>query len=88
MIEITDQGRGIAAEELGAVFDKFYRTRQRDRTVPGTGLGLAICKGIVEAHGGTVEALSEGLGHGTTIRIRLGKPVKGARRRRHRGGMR
>ena len=73
-IEITDQGRGIAAEELGAVFDKFYRTRQRDRTVPGTGLGLAICKGIVEAHGGTIEALSEGPGRGTTIRIRL--PVK------------
>src|SRR5262249_52307822 len=74
VIEVTDQGRGIAAEELGAVFDKFYRTRQRDRTVPGTGLGLAICKGIIEAHGGTIEALSEGLGRGTTIRIRL--PVK------------
>ena len=73
-IEVTDQGRGIAAEELGAVFDKFYRTRQRDRTVPGTGLGLAICKGIIEAHGGTIEALSEGPGRGTTIRIRL--PVK------------
>ncbi len=73
-IDITDQGRGIAPEELGAVFDKFYRARHRDRTVPGTGLGLAICKGIVEAHGGTIEALSEGLGRGTTIRLRL--PVK------------
>jgi len=73
-IDISDQGRGISSEELGAVFDKFYRARHRDRTVPGTGLGLAICKGIIEAHGGTVEALSEGLGHGTTIRIRL--PVK------------
>ncbi|TAL02072.1 MAG: DUF4118 domain-containing protein [Rhodospirillaceae bacterium] len=73
-IEITDQGRGIAAEDLGAVFDKFYRAKQRDRTVPGTGLGLAICKGIVEAHGGSIEALSQGLGQGTTIRIRL--PVR------------
>ena len=73
-IDITDQGRGISSEELGAVFDKFYRARHRDRTVPGTGLGLAICKGIIEAHGGTIEALSEGLGHGTTIRLRL--PVK------------
>lgn len=73
-IDITDHGRGIASEELGAIFDKFYRARHRDRTVPGTGLGLAICKGIVEAHGGTIEALSEGLGHGTTIRLRL--PVK------------
>ncbi len=73
-IDISDQGRGIRSEELGAVFDKFYRARHRDRTVPGTGLGLAICKSIIEAHGGTVEALSEGLGHGTTIRLRL--PVK------------
>ncbi|MDX2223198.1 MAG: DUF4118 domain-containing protein [Rhodospirillaceae bacterium] len=74
VIDVADQGRGIAAEELGAVFDKFYRAKHRDRTVPGTGLGLAICKGIVEAHGGTVEALSEGLGHGTTMRVRL--PVR------------
>lgn len=73
-IDVTDQGRGIASEDLGAVFDKFYRARARDRTVAGTGLGLAICKGIVEAHGGSVEALSEGLGRGTTVRIRL--PVK------------
>ena len=73
-IDITDQGRGIASEDLGAVFDKFFRARARDRTVAGTGLGLAICKGIVEAHGGSIEALSEGLERGTTIRIRL--PVK------------
>ena len=71
VINITDQGRGIAPEDLGAIFDKFYRTKRRDRTVPGTGLGLAICKGIVEAHGGSIEALSEGPGRGTTIRIRL-----------------
>jgi two-component system sensor histidine kinase KdpD len=71
-LDVTDQGRGIAADELGAVFDKFYRARKhRDRTVPGTGLGLAICKGIVEAHGGTIEALSRGLGHGTTVRVKL-----------------
>lgn len=74
IIDVADQGRGIASEDLGAVFDKFYRTKHRDRTVPGTGLGLAICKGIVEAHGGTIEALSEGTGRGTTIRIRL--PIK------------
>jgi two-component system sensor histidine kinase KdpD len=71
VIDVTDQGRGIPADELGAVFDKFYRAKQRDHTVAGTGLGLAICKGIVEAHGGTIEALSEGLGRGTTMRIRL-----------------
>ena len=74
IIDITDQGRGIAGEDLGAVFDKFYRARARDRTIAGTGLGLAICKGIIEAHDGSIEALSEGLERGTTIRIRL--PVK------------
>lgn len=74
VIDVADHGRGIAPEDLGAVFDKFYRTKRRDRTVPGTGLGLAICKGIVEAHGGTIEALSEGPSRGTTIRIRL--PIK------------
>jgi len=73
-IEVADQGRGIPTDELGAVFDKFYRAKHADRTVPGTGLGLAICKGIVEAHEGSIEALSEGPGHGVTIRIRL--PVK------------
>ena len=70
-IDITDQGPGIAPEDLGAVFDKFYRIKRRDRTVSGTGLGLAIHKGIVEAHGGSIEALSAGVGRGTTIRIRL-----------------
>jgi two-component system sensor histidine kinase KdpD len=73
-IDVVDQGRGIPTDELGAVFDKFYRAKQGDRTVPGTGLGLAICKGIVEAHEGSIEALSEGPGHGTTIRIKL--PIK------------
>jgi two-component system sensor histidine kinase KdpD len=73
-IDVTDQGRGSAVQDLGAVFDKFHRVRARDRTVAGTGLGLAIGKGIVEAHGGSIEALSEGLGRGTMNRIRL--PVK------------
>lgn len=71
VIDVADSGQGIAPEDLGAVFDKFYRTKRRDRTVSGTGLGLAICKGIIEAFGGTIEALSEGPGRGTTIRIRL-----------------
>lgn len=70
-IDVADQGRGIPSDELGAVFDKFYRAQQRDHAVAGTGLGLAICKGIVEAHDGTIEALSEGLGRGTTMRVRL-----------------
>ena len=71
VIDVKDQGRGIASEDLGAVFDKFFRVRARDRKVAGTGLGLAICKGIIGAHGGTIEALSDGPGQGATMRIRL-----------------
>ena len=52
---VEDKGAGIPPEDLGRVFDKFYRV-QRPGSVSGTGLGLAICKGIVEAHGGSIWA--------------------------------
>lgn len=71
VIDVIDQGQGIPNEDLGAIFDKFFRVKARDRKVAGTGLGLAICKGILEGHNGSIEALSDGLGQGTTIRIRL-----------------
>ncbi len=70
-IEICDRGIGIPPEDLERVFDKFYRV-QRPESVNGTGLGLAICKGIVEAHGGTIQALNR-TGGGTIIRIKLQK---------------
>ncbi len=71
VIEIADQGQGIPSEDLGAVFDKFFRVKARDRKIAGTGLGLAICKGILEGHGGSIEALSEGPGKGTVMRVKL-----------------
>jgi two-component system sensor histidine kinase KdpD len=64
-IDICDRGIGIPPEDLERVFDKFYRV-QRPESVNGTGLGLAICKGIVEAHGGTIQALNRP-GGGTRI---------------------
>jgi len=70
-IDVADQGAGIPAGELTRIFDKFYRVRAKDRTIAGTGLGLAICKGIVEAHGGTIAATSDGPGRGACISIRL-----------------
>ncbi len=54
-ISIADRGEGIPTEDLERIFDKFYRV-QRPDNVSGTGLGLSICKGIVEAHGGSIRA--------------------------------
>jgi two-component system sensor histidine kinase KdpD len=54
-ISVADRGEGIPEEDLGRIFDKFYRV-QRPDNVSGTGLGLSICKGIVEAHGGSILA--------------------------------
>lgn len=70
-IEVQDEGTGIAPEDHGHVFDKFFRVYAKDSVVAGTGLGLAICQGIVESHGGRVELDSEGLGKGATFRICL-----------------
>ncbi|HEU0036198.1 MAG TPA: PAS domain S-box protein [Kofleriaceae bacterium] len=66
-IEITDTGRGIAAEMLGRVFEPFFTTKPPG---VGTGLGLPICRSIVNALGGTIEIQSE-LGRGTTCRVTL-----------------
>jgi len=68
-LEVADRGKGIPAEELTRVFDKFHRV-QRPETVGGSGLGLSICKGIVEAHGGKIFALPR-LGGGTIIAVEL-----------------
>ena len=54
-IEVADRGPGVSPPELGRIFDKFYRTPVPEG-VGGTGLGLSICKGIVEAHGGSIRA--------------------------------
>lgn len=54
-IAVADRGIGVPPEDLGRIFDKFYRV-QSSKGVGGTGLGLAICKGIVEAHHGRIWA--------------------------------
>lgn len=67
-IDVADAGHGIPPEELGQIFDRFYRG-QNTRT-RGSGLGLAIVRRIVTDHGGTVSVSSQ-LGVGTTITVRL-----------------
>ena len=66
-ISVTDDGRGVSADQLPDLFKKFTRIDSEDgkRKIAGDGLGLAICKGIVETHGGRIWAESDGLGHGT-----------------------
>ena len=71
VFQVRDTGKGIAAEDLPHVFDRFYRAdRSRARGSGGAGLGLAITRQIVAAHGGSIWATSEP-GQGTTISIAL-----------------
>jgi PAS domain S-box-containing protein len=71
-IVVSDTGRGIPPEFMPHVFERF---RQADsgltRASGGLGLGLAIVRHLVELHGGTIDATSEGEGKGATFRIRL-----------------
>ncbi len=74
-IAVADTGTGISKEDLPHIFDRFYRVDMsavRDRG--SAGLGLAIVKAIVEGHGGSVHAQSEGVGHGSAFIIHLPLP--------------
>ena len=72
-LRVADSGSGIAPSDLPHVWERFYRadtSRGRNGNGDGAGLGLAITRGIVEAHGGSVEAISGG-GDGATFVLRL-----------------
>ena len=75
LVEVSDDGMGIAEEHLSRVFERFYRTDYgRSRNIGGTGLGLAICKHIVEAHGHSIHVRSKqevGTTFGFTLDIRV-----------------
>ena len=71
VIEVSDNGIGIAPESLPAVFDMFTQLRGSDDRAGGLGIGLALTKGLVELHGGTIAARSEGGGRGSVFTVRL-----------------
>jgi two-component system NtrC family sensor kinase len=67
ILDVVDEGHGIARELLSRVFEPFYTTKEPGR---GTGLGLSICYGLVMEHGGLLAADSQ-LGQGSTFRVVL-----------------
>lgn len=80
-VNVSDTGRGIPAEHLPHIFDRFYRVdKARSRTMGGTGLGLSIVQQIVLAHGGTIRVASEP-DRGTRFTITLPSELSGCPRR-------
>ena len=69
-IEIGDDGKGIAEENLEHIFERYYRGTGTGEAYKGSGLGLAIAKSIIEAHGGEISAESS-IGKGTKIIIKF-----------------
>lgn len=71
-LKVRDSGVGIVAELLPRVFDLFVQAdKSLDRSQGGLGIGLTLVKRLVGMHGGTVEARSEGIGHGSEFVVRL-----------------
>ncbi len=72
VVEVADDGVGIAPEMLPRIFDAFTQAEQTiDRSQGGLGIGLTLVRRLVELHGGSVAARSEGPGRGTTFAVRL-----------------
>ncbi len=71
-VTVADRGVGIPPEALPYLFDRFYRVTATARDVQGLGLGLCISHRIVEAHGGSIDVVSEpGLGSSFTVTLPL-----------------
>ncbi len=78
-IAVVDHGPGVPESQRGRVFETFFQGRQQGDRQPGSGLGLAICRGVAQAHGGSI-SLEETPGGGASFTVRLplqpiGEPV-------------
>ena len=71
IVEVEDTGKGISQEFLPHIFERFSQDKASSKENRGLGLGLAICKHLVDLHGGSISAESEGPSHGATIRVEL-----------------
>jgi CheY-like chemotaxis protein len=82
VVEVRDHGRGIAPEILPKIFELFAQDpKALDRKSGGLGIGLSVCKQLMEMHGGTVAAHSDGVGRGATFTLTLPlmtDPARGA----------
>jgi signal transduction histidine kinase len=90
-VTIADNGIGVPPGMLPRIFDMFTQLQpHRDRTYGGLGIGLALARRLVELHGGTITAHSDGIGRGTTmaVAIPLAAPAADARTRARRDGSR
>lgn len=79
-VNVIDNGRGMSPEVLTRVFEPFY-TEKRGAHERGNGLGLSIVHAIVQDHGGSIEAYSDGPGHGSRFTFRL--PAAATQEREH-----
>jgi CheY-like chemotaxis protein len=76
IVRVLDDGKGIAPEDLAHLFEMFFQGDRADQTVQsGLGIGLTLVKRLVELHGGTIEARSAGIGHGSEFIVRLPAPL-------------
>ena len=71
VLSVRDQGAGLSALENGQIYERFFRGQRHIATTSGSGLGLWIAQAFVNANGGKIEAVSAGVGCGTTVAIHL-----------------
>ena len=84
MVTVKDTGVGIPPDKLASIFEMFTQVdRSLERSQGGLGIGLTLVKRLVEMHGGTVEARSDGPGRGSEFVVRLPVLLEAPTRRRH-----